>query len=373
MPRLILAFALVLFWASRSLAWGPYTHAALSESLLERIADARSHPLAFLVQEPYRAIFVRSSLSPDMTLSAFAARKVDPVYNKLFHDKVIGRALVQSAWDRQDWKTAAFGLGWLGHAAADNCMSRAGGSVIYKDLFGLPRATRRKLAVALNAINKVSLDAFVLTEYEVDQVTPYIQEVALAAALKGPIQQRKLSVEAPEDALPGFARSFEWACSSLHAYCSQVGETRAFPALIAELTEENEEGRTIPGFDDAIDAMEEVLLGAVASRLSAPRSKSDLDQAKDAAGGSPGIGTRAVRKAKALAASGTGFLWGGTSITRKLRQTLLERSLQLVNAMGGDGSLGGRVLITFAGDMLNETRSWPEVRAHIQKLVAPAP
>ena len=52
---------------------------------------------------------------------------------------------------------------------------------------------------------------------------------------------------------------------------------------------------------------------------------------------------------------------------------LLDRSIQLVNSWGSDNSLNGRVLITFAGDMVNETRTWAEVRAHIQKLVAAAP
>ena len=354
-------------------AWGPYTHAALAEALVERVTEARNHPLAFLATEPYHTTFVRSSLSPDMTLSAFAAKKVDPVYNKLFHDKLIGRALGQTAWDMKDWNVAAFALGWLSHAAADNRMSKAGGSIIYKDIFGLPRATRKKLSGALNAINKVSLDAFILTEWEVSEVTPYIDEPALIAALKGPIAQRKLTVDAPEDALPGFKSSFDWACTSLLTYCSQVSETRAFPALIAELTEETPDGRVIPGFDTAVDAMEEVLLAAVAGRGAAPAPAAEVDAEKGSSDATPRITTRAMRKTKALAASGAGFLWGGTSITKRLRQAVLDRSIQLVNAMGSDGSLGGRVLITFAGDMLNETRTWPEVRAHIQKLVAAEP
>lgn len=354
-------------------AWGPYTHAALAEAFVERVTEARNHPLAFLGTEPYHTTFVRSSLSPDMTLSAFAARKVDPVYNKLFHDKSIGRVLVQTAWDQKDWNVAAFALGWLSHAAADNRMSKAGGSIIYKDIFGLPKGTRKKLSSAFNAINKVTLDAFILTEWEVNDVTPYIDEPALVAALKGPIAQRKLAVEATENALPGFKSSFDWACTSLHTYCSQVSETRAFPALIAELTEVTPDGREIPGFDAAVDAMEETLLATVAGRPPGPAAANDLDATRTNADPTPGITTRAMRKTKALAASGAGFLWGGTSITKKLRQAVLDRSIQLVNAMGSDGSLGGRVLITFAGDMLNETRTWPEIRAHIQKLVAAGP
>lgn len=363
-------FALLfLLSAVAAQAWGPYTHAALAEALLERIAETKGHRLAFLVSEPYRTTFVRSSLSPDMTLSAFAGKKVDPVYNKLFHDKVIGRAMAQTAWDAQDWNTVAFALGWLSHAVADNRMSKAGGSIIYKDIFGLPRATRKKIAGALNAINKVSLDAFILTEWEVAEVTPHIEEHALCAALKEPIAKGKLAVEAPEDALPGFKRSFDWACSSLNAFCTQLSETKAFPAMIAELTESDGETREIPGFEAAVEAMDDALVAAVAGRKPGPPAKTDLEESKDSAD-APGIVTRTYRKTKALAASGAGWIWGGTAITKRLRQALLDRSIQLVNSLGSDTSLNGRVLMTFAGDMLNETRTWPEVRAHIQKLVA---
>lgn len=361
-------FALVfLISAAAAQAWGPYTHAALAEALLERIAETKGHKLAFLVAEPYRTTFVRSSLSPDMTLSAFAAKKVDPVYNKLFHDKIIGRAMVQTAWDQKDWNVVAFALGWLSHTVADNRMSKAGGSVIYKDIFGLSKAARKKIPGALNAINKVSLDAFILTEWEVSEVTPHIEEQALCAALKEPIAQRKLAVDAPEDALPGFKRSFDWACSSLNAFCSQLGETKAFPAMIAELTETDGENRAIPGFDEAVEAMDEALVAAIAGRGAGPSARPDPEESKADA---PGIVTRTMRRTKALAASGAGFLWGGNSLTKRLRQALLDRSIQLVNSLGSDTSLNGRVMMTFAGDMLNETRTWAEVRAHIQKLVA---
>ena len=70
----------------------PHARGSEPDKLLDKIAESRSvHPLAFLLDEPYRTLFVRSSLSPDMTLSAFAGKKVDPRYNRLFHDRAIGR------------------------------------------------------------------------------------------------------------------------------------------------------------------------------------------------------------------------------------------------------------------------------------------
>ena len=380
MIRPALCFALVLFCVSRALAWGPFTHAALSESLLERIGEAHHHPLAFLTTAPYRTLFVRASLSPDMTLSAFAGKKVNPVYNKLFHDRAIGRAIVQAAWEAHDLQAAAFGLGWLGHAVSDNRMSKTSGSVIYHDLFGLPVATRKKLASSLNAINKICIDAFLMKEEQAPEVEPYVDEAALAAALKAPIAARHLAVEPPETAIPGFVSSFSWACSSIHAFCEQVGTTKSFPALIEGLTERDEDGdRSVPGYDAVVEAMDQALSAAVRDAKGAGDAEvtsADPSPASDADGRhvDPSLGTRAARKARALAAKGSAFLWGGTTITRKIREAVLERSLQLVNSMGGDGSLGGRLLVTFAGDMLNETRNWPEVQAHLRKLAgAPDP
>ena len=105
----------------------------------------------------------------------------------------------------------------------------------------------------------------------------------------------------------------------------------------------------IPGFDTAVDAMEEILVATVAGRGPAPAPAVEEDGAKSGSDAAPGMTTRAMRKTKALAASGAGFLWGGTSITKKLRQVVRYRLIQRGNAMGSDCSIGGRVLITFSG------------------------
>lgn len=368
---MIRLFAFLLI-ASPALAWGPYTHAALSEALLDRVASGKGHRLAFLVQEPHRSLFIRSALSPDMTLSATAGRKVDPAYNKLFHDRALGKKMIQSAWDAQDWKAAAFGLGWLGHAAADRSMAKAG-SIIYKDLFGLPRATRRQLSTGLTAINKVTLDACALHDYAAPECEPHVDEPALIAAVRGPIAARKLALEPPEAAIPAFRRSFAWACSSLQSFAARLAANKkAYPDLIAELTTVEEGERVIPGFEDAVDAMERELSDAIAGRPSPPPEIVAETQTGDDAAPAPGLTARAMRKAKALAARGGEFLWSGTTITRKLREAVVDRSIQLLNWMGGDRSQGGRLLMTFAGDMLNDTKTWPEVRAHVAGIVAKA-
>ncbi|MBI4861858.1 MAG: hypothetical protein HY815_16610 [Candidatus Riflebacteria bacterium] len=326
----------------------------------------RSSPLAFLLEEPARTAFIRGSLSPDMTVSTLTGRKADPAYDRQFHSRALARRLIGKAAARGDGKALGFALGWLGHLEADRSMSRPGG-IIYLDLFGLPAATRKRIARTLTAINKFTVDAILIRELSIQPVVPYVDLELVLDCLQAP-RGGRLDRPGARRAVTAFVASYEWTCSVLHTMAREMGANRrAFPELTEVLSGPTEEGVEIPGFDEAVQGMERALAASVPADLDLGNVETDSPPTPRTA--APGILARATTKAASLTSRGGRYLWGGTDLARSLRQAAVEQALRLVNSLGGPGSVAQRVLVTFFLDMVNETYGWPQVRARVKKIV----
>jgi hypothetical protein len=368
-PRLarfagVLGLALAGGAQDAAVAWGPSTHAGLAEALLARIESDPTHRLTFLVRPRCREIFVRSSLSPDMTVNPLAGRKTDPVYNKLFHDRDLGRKMVRTARDRGDLDGTAFALGWLGHAVADRTVSGPGG-IIYRDLFGLPRPSRKRLATELAAINKLSIDAVMIHDLAVPEVSPHVDETLLVEGLRRHLRARppRGAVADPATAVPSYLRAFEWACAGMHALVTSMGaNSTAFPALAAELSEDGEDGRTVPGFEESVDAMEDALVTAVGSPTTWPPAAPAAAPA--------GMAARALATAGAVGARVRSAAQRGSKALQRGRSAvtgaLVAPALRAMKAAIGLGGPGARVTLAFFSDMVDGALTWPEVRSRVK-------
>jgi len=363
---LVFTVAWLVLAASPVRSWGPSTHVALSEAVLERIEARPGHPLTFLTREPCRTLFVRSSPSPDLTASGLGGKEGYRDHDVYFHDRAVARAVILRALRASDAGGAAFGLGWLGHIEADRAMTGPGG-IIYKDLFGLSSRARRRFSGALTAISKTCLDAIVVRDLEVREVVPHVDEPLLAAVLaKTPRGTRQAPPPTAQE-LASYRASFAWTCAALYRVAETFASGRkAFPEIASLLAEEGEETPVFIGFDEVVDRVFEVLEAALGSRSppSGPVVKAPASPAP-----SPGLAARAASKAGRLASRGLGYLWGGTQVTAKIRQVVIEQSMKLVNSLGGESSAGRRLLLTFASDLINDSRPWSEVRIRARRIV----
>jgi hypothetical protein len=360
-------------------AWGPVAHVTLGRAVLHRVMANPNHPLAFLAAEPYRSIFLRSSMSPDMTLSLFAARKINPQFNRYFHTDTVSDLMVTDAAARQAWDQLAFALGWRSHRVADDVLRRPG-SIIYRNLFGFAKTEKRSVIVAMPDINKFCIDCMMIRDQQTEAMEPYIDAPLLVRSLKTYLASKGVTTEDPAKLIPEFFSDFKWSCSTLFTVAQTVSANqKAFPALTQELMgdpAEEEQGPTpsgtfeeFPIFEDAVDVIEASLIKACGG-IELPEVE-NFEQPKTAA--KPGIAERAARRVEKMASAGTRFLWSSMPITRKLRQVVVDQSVRLINSVGSDGSVRQRLLLTFAADMVNGTRDWPQIKKHVHQMVEKVP
>jgi hypothetical protein len=371
---LFLCFCSLL--AGSAVGWGPAAHVTLGRAVLHRIQSNPEHPLGFLAVEPYRTIFLRSTMSPDMTLSLFRGRKLNVRYNGFFHNDAVSELMVKDAASRHSWEQLAFALGWRSHRIADHAVSQPG-SVIYRNLFGFSRDEMKTLQLALTELNKFCIDCVMIRDHQTEAMEPYVDTPLLAKSLQSYFETKQITAEDPRKLIPEYFSDFKWSCSTLFTVAESISVNRkAFPALASELigdeSDEQDQGAAqerdpteFPMFEDTVDAMEGSLVNVMRGQ-DLPEVQ-EFERAKPQ--GKPTFAERAERKVKKMATAGTRYLWNDMTITRKLRQVVVDQSVRLINSVGSDGSVRQRLLLTFAADMVNGTRDWAQVKEHVHHMV----
>jgi len=364
--RFCLAVCGLLGWASAAVAWGPSTHVAVGQVLLDRVGSKSPGPLSFLRSPSLRDIFLRSSIAPDMTLSILAAKKSDKAYDKLLHSQSMAVRMVTDALDNDDPRQLAFALGWTAHIEADRLMSGPG-RVVYKDLIGFSGPTKRRVAAMLPEMNKLCMDAVVIRDMEIPMQKPFVDRPLLIRAIGRQTGKHTRTVSWPDEAIAGFLSSFDWSCSTLHGLATAVANNeKAFSDLAAELSEESDD-EPFTGFDELVDEVLAHLVSLV------PRSHG-VDSTGETVSPTPSksrsdtVASRTARKAGQIASRGLSFLWDGNSVTAKMRQVAIEQSLRVLNSFGGEDSRARRVLTTFVADLINDTRTWSQVKIHVRRI-----